>query len=944
MGSSHASYADSNYLYFGDLLRRYRQDAGLTQEELAERANLSARAISELERGARQHPYRSTIHLLAKALNLSEQQLADFEQAARRPSVAGPIPASPTIFSVPSSVVPAPAVGPDQPAQMHNLPAQLTSFVGRTAELARIHDLLHSPEVRLLTLTGPPGAGKTRLSLEVASSLLAHAQAAAHAEAEAEAEAAFKDGIFFVELAAISEAYLVASAIATTLGVKESAGDSFVDRLKQFLAGRRLLLVLDNFEQVIDAAPLLTELLQASLQLKILVTSRETLHLRAEKEFPVSPLAVPDASRLPPLQGMSRYEAVQLFVERARDTKPDFELTEENVGAVAEVCRRLDGLPLALELAAARIRIFTPQSLSGRLQNTLQVLTADDKDIPARQQTLRAAIGWSHDLLSEGEKELFMELAIFAGGCTLEAIEAICAGQQIGEERVTGYGEEGVSGRGKGAPDTLDLVQSLVAKSLLQQREGYDKEPRIGMLEMIREYAVEQLVRSGRKEELSRKHAEYFLQLAEQAYPRLWGPEPMQWVAKLEDEYENLRAALEWTLLADTLMAGSTMPPSTVPPSTVPPSTVPPSTVPPSTVPPSTVPRVRRQIGLRLCAALLTFWDFKGYYSEGRRWLETALHSDIISEITGESAITGESSEHAEADQAVLDRARGRVLVGAGWLAMQQAELATALRLIDEGLSISRRLGYKWDILVALYAAWEIAGRQGDVAGAKKFLAEGLALSREVGDKHFAALALKELGQIAVVEGDLATASALYEQSLAINTEQGDKWGIGHALIHLGELACEQDDLGTAGARFEQSLAYGRELGNKSLIALALRGLASVALGQDDLMLARAYCEKSLLIYKALVEKRAIAHGLAILAGIEARNGANPGRAATLVGATEALLETTATRLWVIQQRIYQQAATTTRRQLGEEQYEVARREGRAMTFEQAIAYAFEES
>jgi predicted ATPase/transcriptional regulator with XRE-family HTH domain len=855
---------------FGDLLRRYRQAIGLTQEELAERATLSARAISELERGARQYPYRTTMQLLAKALLLSPQQLAEFEQAGRRPAA----PRGPQAVA---------AAATESGAQQrikhkHNLPAQLTSFVGRGAALGRIREGLLRDEVRLLTLTGPPGSGKTRLSIEVGASLLAE----------------FEDGVFLVELAAVNEPERVASAIAGTLGVKEITGSTPADGLTQSLKAKELLLVLDNFEQVLDAAPLVGGLLQACPRLKVLVTSRERLHLRVEKEFPVPPLTMPEPNRRPPLRSLGQYEAVQLFVERARDTNPDFELTEENAEAVAAITRRLDGLPLALELAAARTRIFSPEALLGRLQSSLELLTGGDKDLPARQQTLRAAIAWSHDLLDASEKDLFRNLGVFAGGCTLEAIEAICGRQRRG----IADGGPPAAGSATLARRTLDSVESLVGKSLLQQRRGQGQEPRFALLETIREYAREKLAGSAQLEELRQRHALYFLAMAEQMEPSLWTQEATEGLRNLEHEHENLRAVLEW---ASKDHGGDL--------------------------------RAKSEIGLRLCAATWRFWDFKGYLSEGRRWLEAALEQDR----------TRDPAAYTEAEHAVLDRARAWALVGAGSMAGDQGEYETARARMVESLSLSRKLGYRWGIMAALLTMVTQVGGQGDYATARIYVEEVLSISRELGDKQNTAYALNILGGLFQMEGDPATARAILEESLAINRELKSTWGIAGTLIYLGELAYEQAQLAQARALFQESLIITRKLENKWDIALALRGLASVALEQDDLAHAQTLCQEGLGITRDLGEKRGIAHCLAILAGIAARRGPAARRAAVLAGATGALLEATNTTLWTMQQRIYEQAATTARNLLGEAAFEAARHEGSVMSMQQAVSYALEE-
>jgi predicted ATPase/class 3 adenylate cyclase len=361
--------------------------------------------------------------------------------------------------------------------RLHNLPLQPTPLIGREKEVHEVTERLRRSEVRLLTLTGPGGTGKTRLALQAAAELVEE----------------FEDGVFFVNLAPLTDPELVPSSIAQVLGVRETGGRSLPERLHEHLRERRMLLVLDNFEQVVEAAPVVTALLAAAPRLKVLVTSRTALHLRGEKGYVVPPLSLPDPKQLPPLERLGQYEAVRLFIERALDVRGDFAVTDENAPAVAEICHRLDGLPLAIELAAARIRILSPEALLRRLENRLKLLTGGARDLPERQRTLQATIGWSHDLLSEAEKVLFRRLPVFTGGRTLEAIETVCDAE----------GELGL--------DVLEGVTSLVDKSLLRQEEGIGGEPRLVMLETIHEYAREKLEESGEGQEIRRRHAEFFL-------------------------------------------------------------------------------------------------------------------------------------------------------------------------------------------------------------------------------------------------------------------------------------------------------------------------------------------------------------------------------------------------------------------------------------------------
>src|SRR5215204_2923767 len=400
-------------------------------------------------------------------------------------------------------------------SRRNNLPAQPTVLVGRERELEEVLALLRSPnDVRLLTLTGPGGTGKTRLGLQAAAELTDE----------------FEDGVFFVALAPIAAPALVAPTIARTLGLTESGNQPPEELLKGYLRDRQTLLVLDNFEQVLESASLLDEVLSAAPDLKILITSRTPLRLYGEHEFPVPPLPLPDPGSLPPVEHLTRYGAIRLFVERAQAVKPDFSLTEENAWAVVEICARLDGLPLAIELAAARIKLLPPQALLARLGNRLKVLTSGARNLPERQRTLRSAIEWSYGLLDESEKILFGRLGVFSSGAALEAIEAVC------------------DARGDLPVDVFEGVSSLLDKSLLQQRDGSDGEAHFVMLETIHEFALEKLEESSNAEAIRRGHAEYFLALAEEAEPGLWGPEDATWLDRLEQEHDNMRAALSWAI------------------------------------------------------------------------------------------------------------------------------------------------------------------------------------------------------------------------------------------------------------------------------------------------------------------------------------------------------------------------------------------------------------
>jgi predicted ATPase/class 3 adenylate cyclase len=473
-------------------------------------------------------------------------------------------------------------------AYRNNLSLQPTPLIGRKREVAEVYERLLRPEVRLLTLTGVGGTGKTRLGLQAAAELTEQ----------------FEDGVFFVSLAAIRDPQLVVPAMAATLGVKEAGGQPLLESVEDSLGEKHILLMVDNFEQVIEAAPVVTELLSTASNLKVLATSRIPLRLYGEHEYAVPPLALPDPERLPSVERLTHYEAVRLFVERAQAAKADFSVTNESAPAVAQICYRLDGLPLAIELAAARIKVLSPQKMLGRLGNRLKLLTGGARDLPERQRTLRSTIEWSYGLLGEGEKVLFARLSVFAGGRTMEAIEAICDAE------------------GDLPVDVLDGLSSLVDKSLLKQEEGAGGEPRFVMLETIHEFAREKLQESEESEDIRRLHAEYFLALAEEAEPAVEGAQQPVWLERLEEEHDNMRRALSWSLGQGQ----------------------------------------DSELALRMSAALGEFWYLRGYFGEGRRWLEEAL------------AKSGRTPTAA----------RARALQRVSWLAFQQGDLDRAEEASEE--------------------------------------------------------------------------------------------------------------------------------------------------------------------------------------------------------------------------------------------------------------------
>jgi predicted ATPase/class 3 adenylate cyclase len=658
-------------------------------------------------------------------------------------------------------------------ARRNNLPAQPSALVGREREISEVCGRMREPGIRLLTLTGPGGTGKTRLGLQAAADLLDE----------------HRDGVFFVALADINDTALVPTAMAGPLGVVESAELPLEDVLKEYLGRRELLLVLDNFEQVLDAVPLVGKLLSACPKLKVLATSRATLRLNGEQEYPVPPLTLPDPGRLPPVEMLERYEAVRLFAERARAVKPGFVL-DGDAPAVAEICARLDGLPLAIELAAARTRLLPPKAMLKRLGDRLKFLTGGARDLPGRQQTLRGAIDWSHDLLDEEDRHLFRRMSVFSGGRTLEAMEAICDAE--------------------GDLDVLAAVESLLEKSLLRQEEGSEDEPRFVMLETIHEYAREKLEDSGEAVQTRRLHAEYFLALAEEAEPEFVGPDQIAWMDRIEAEHDNMRAALSWCM------------------------------------------ERREEWALRLAGALEVFWIARCHFSEGRRWSEEALTK--VEEVSparakvlqGSGFMAYREGDYEKARQSLeqslaLCRQSGdmkgeaRSLCFLGEMATDLHDLKRASGLLAQSASISRRLGDEPDLAYKMNNLGALALYRGDLVEANTTLEEAMVLARDAGHVMTLALCKNNLGVCAMVDRDYETAQALMEEVKELLWAVKDRSSYAILLHNLGLLALLRRDLDRAADLCAQSIGKAVDLLDRLGVACDLDVLAAVAGEQGDI-------------------------------------------------------------------------------------------------------------
>ncbi|MCW3099654.1 MAG: adenylate/guanylate cyclase protein, partial [Chthonomonadaceae bacterium] len=666
-----------------------------------------------------------------------------------------------------------------------NLPRQMTSFIGREREMAEVKRLLAATP--LLTLVGSGGCGKTRLAVQVGADVLDN----------------YKDGVWLVELAALSDASLVPQAVANVLGLREEPGRSLMQTVQDHLRDRQLLLLLDNCEHLVGACALLTDtLLKACPQLTIMATSREPLGIAGEHLWRVPSLLTPEPDELPGEEKdvvavLMEYDACRLFVERAVAQRQDFVLTRRKVPVVAHLCRQLDGIPLAIELAAARVRSLTVEQIDGKLDNRFRLLTGGSRTALPRHQTLAAAIGWSYDLLTEQEKTLLARLSVFAGGWTLEAAEKVGAGQNPTMPVFEGW-------------EVLDFLTSLVDKSLVTTQER-DGSVRYGMLETIREYAAEKRRASG-EEGAKEWHRDYFLALSEEAAPLLRGAEQGVWLARLDEEHENLLTALECSLSKET-------------------------------------PGLE---GLRFCRALLQFWGTRGHLSEGRAWCERALREVGSQDRTQERTTT---------------------LNGAGALACYQGDYASARGYLEESLTIEREIGDRQGIAVSLNNLGAVAHNQGDYASARGYYEESLTIYREVGDRQGIAHVLGNLGLEADIQGDYASARGYHDESLTIQREIGNRQGIAMSLNNLGGTAHAQGDYASARAYQEESLTIRREIGNRQGIAQSLENLGDLAHDQGDYASARGYYEESLTIYGEIGDRQGIAASLKNLGKLASYQG-----------------------------------------------------------------------
>jgi len=789
------------------------------------------------------------------------------------------------------------------------VPATFTPLLGREHEVAALKTFLTQRQGRLLTVTGVAGVGKTRLSLEVAAAL----------------RSSFADGVCFVDLAFLSDPGLVLSTIGQQLEIKEGGHEPMAERLKHTLHDKHLLLLLDNFEHLLAAASQVEDLLAACPTLSIVVTSRTPLRVRAESLFLLGPLALPDLSRLPNPDLLVQTAAVALFVERAKAIQPSFALTPTNARAIAEICVRLDGLPLAIELAAARLSILSPQDLLVRLSSRLVLLTRGAWDLPERQQTLRKTLQWSYSLLSAEEQQLFRSLSVFAGGCTLSAVEGMWTRLRADEQ---------------GAGSVLDGIASLCEKSLLQRSEQEGQQPRFVMLETIREYGLEALAEHQEVEAVGRAHAAYYLALVEEAKSRMEGQEHGVWVQRLTQEHDNLRAALRWFLEQDK----------------------------------------DGEAALRMCYGLHVFWTVRGDLLEGWTFVEQALaHSRDAAPALRRNALS--AAVHISLQAGDLDRCQalcqeylsvcralgdtlsaGASLCVLGWIASHRKDFAAARSLLEESLAIARELAFTPGVFVSLLFLAYLAHEQGDEIRVRHLCQECLAFS---GTSHpmvlwpFLLLRLADL--YFLVLGDPATAQILLEKSQAIFQERNDTLGRAECSRIAAQAALQRGDVLTARSLAETSLKLSTEVGARPVLARSLALLGRVMVACGDLVEAGKLYTRSLVVAKELRDQWRFGSGGEGLAGVVLAQGeaawaarfgieglasiiAAQGEcvwAVRLWGLASALPQAMPTRVSIppVDPAERERAVAAARARLGKQAFAVAWDEGRTMTLEQVLAW-----
>ena len=681
-----------------------------------------------------------------------------------------------------------------------NLPVALTSFIGRDREIDEVKQLL--VRERLLTIVGPGGAGKTRLAMQAAADLIYP----------------FEDGVWLVDLARLTKQELISQYVAELFGIREEEGVSIEQSLLKYLRKEKALFVMDNCEHIIQGVAQFTEMLLSSApELRILATSREPLGISGETVWRIPPLSTPRPSEPMNLEKLKRYEAVNLFVDRAKSVQPSFAISDQNALAVAKITARLDGIPLAIELAAARLRVLPVEDIAARLDDRFRLLVSGSRTALPRQQTLRALIDWSYELLTEAERSLLRRLSIFTGSWTLLAAEAVC------------------SGKGIAADEVLDLLTRLIDKSLvnMEQPGGYEQ---FYFLETIRQYASERLMESGERDELAQRHAEYFMNLAEKSYPEMWGPSQAACLARLEANHNNLRTALEWTSQDAS----------------------------------------RAEWMLRMAGSLWRFWEIRGHVSEGRSWLERAISSNPTAStylrangLRGLGNLTRLQGDYEQAkavhrQSLELYRQLGdkigiaRELNDLGEIAHQMGDYPAAVELHTESLALRYEIADKEGLAVSLGHLGVIAIDRGQFLHARALLEEGLKLDRELGDSILTAVSLNNLGHVAYLSSEFDRATALFEEALSLYRELKDTLGTSNALMNLANLARDRGYFKRAKELYAECLALKQDIGDKRGVSRVMAGMAEVAIAQGDYPRGIDLAERSLALSRTLGVKRNI--------------------------------------------------------------------------------------
>jgi predicted ATPase/DNA-binding XRE family transcriptional regulator len=826
---------------FGPWLKQQRKTRRFTQEDLAERLACSSALIYKIEAGERT-PSIQLSTLIAEWLEIPEIDRAAFLSFARGE------------LKLAAAEVEA-RFGPASPRRAvntsKNLPMPLTPLLGRAQEVREAVRLLTEGHARLLTLVGPPGIGKTRLGLRVAREL----------------KDRFRDGVLYVVLAAVADPSLVALIIVEALGLRDINRESPLDTLERTLSDKEALLVLDNFEQVLDAAPTIVQLLRACPDLLVLVTSREALHIAGEQQFRVPALATPDPahiSQLPALQSTvqsDEYPAVTLFVQRARAVNPGFVLTEQNVGAVAAICARLQGLPLAIELAAARMNLLSPIEIQSRLDNSLGILESSARHLPEKQRTLRGAIDWSYQLLSEPEKVLFTRLGVFVGGCSLGAAEGVC----------NATGDLGI--------DVLAGLASLLNKSLLMREEGAQRESRFTMLELVHDYALERLVRSGQEEEIRQLHAEHYMALAEVTEENLAkGKDQARWLDTLEQEYDNIRSALGWLL-----------------------------------------DRGHATAALRLAAAMDTYWIIRGRHIEGRKWLERAL------------AAGGDAP----------DAMRAGALEAGGRLAQSENDHEESIVWLEESLALYRKLGDVAGISRTLRSLASTVLLQGNAERAIALGKEALDLGFEPDTTVETVKLLAVLASAAWFQGDFGQAEEFFAKAVALSRkyEHENEFVLAACLNGLGLVNHYRGHYTRAEALYKESLSIARRIGAPQHIANTDINLAHLALSGGNPSSAEPLLVEGLRLFREMNDKEGISEGLEGMARLASINGQLE-RSISLFAAAAALREHHSVPLPHFVRTSYDDIVESLRCQMSHEDFTDAWQHGQLMSVEQAADHA----